>query len=167
METCFAASHAAAVKHNVVTIEKAMGKIKRYLQLTTVMAAKQRANAHVVPRMSAKDSGGRPPLGIGPGKTRCVSGVKKQQKNSSDSIKHRCFHSCLQRSRQRAPLSCRVGSNCTTTEIVRLTEFLAIPGRLTRRSCKRMGLSLSSLSSVLTTMRFERASGPITRFCPM
>jgi len=61
METCFAASHAAAVKHNVVTIEKAMGKIKRYLQLTTVMAAKQRANAHVVPRMSAKDSGGRPP----------------------------------------------------------------------------------------------------------
>src|SRR6202140_4078792 len=45
---------------------------------------------------------------------------EKQQKNSSDSIKHRCFHSCLQRSRQRSPLSCRVGANCTTT------NFLAI-----------------------------------------
>jgi hypothetical protein len=28
---------------NIITIEKAMGMIKRYLQLTTVMAAKQRA----------------------------------------------------------------------------------------------------------------------------
>jgi len=35
METCFAESHAAAVKHRVITIEKAMGRmIKRYLQLT-------------------------------------------------------------------------------------------------------------------------------------
>src|SRR5260370_6584272 len=42
---------------------------------------------------------------------------EKQQKNSRDSIKHRWFHSCLQRSRQRAPLSCRVGSNCTTTNL--------------------------------------------------
>ena len=61
METCFAESHAAAVKHNVITIEKAMGKIKRYLQVTTVMAAKHRANAHPVPRMSAKVAAGRPP----------------------------------------------------------------------------------------------------------
>ena len=61
METCFAESHAAAVKHNVITIEKAMGMIKRYLQLTTVMAAKQRANAHAVPRMGAKVAAGRPP----------------------------------------------------------------------------------------------------------
>ena len=38
-----------------------MGKIKRYLQLTTVMAAKQRANAHAVPRMSATVAAGRPP----------------------------------------------------------------------------------------------------------
>jgi len=44
-------SHAAAVKHKVITIEKAMGMIKRYLQLTTVMAAEQRANARAVPRM--------------------------------------------------------------------------------------------------------------------
>jgi len=61
VETCFPESHAAAVKHTVITIEKAMGRIKRYLQLTTVMAAKQRANAHAVPRRSAKVAGGRPP----------------------------------------------------------------------------------------------------------
>jgi hypothetical protein len=54
-------SHAAAVKHTVITIEKTMGRIKRYLQLTTVMAAKQTANAHAVPRMSAKVSAGSPP----------------------------------------------------------------------------------------------------------
>src|ERR1700681_1542823 len=48
---------------------------------------------------------------------------EKQQKNSSDSIKHRCFHSCLQRSRQRAPLSCRVGSNCTTTRFWQSWQF--------------------------------------------
>src|SRR5258708_27947130 len=59
-KTCFAESHAAAVKHNVITIEQAMGRIKRYRQLTTVRAAKQRANAHAVPRMSAKVAGGRP-----------------------------------------------------------------------------------------------------------
>ncbi len=61
VEACFAESHAAAVKHNVITIEKVIGRINRYLQLTTVMAAKQRANAHAVPRMSAKVAGGRPP----------------------------------------------------------------------------------------------------------
>ena len=61
METCFAESHAAAVKHNVVTTEKTMGIIKKYLQLKTVMTTKQRANVHAVPRMSARDSGGRPP----------------------------------------------------------------------------------------------------------
>ena len=60
VETRLVESPAATVKHNVITIEKAMGMIKRYLQLTTAMAAKQRANAHAVPRMSAKDSGGRP-----------------------------------------------------------------------------------------------------------
>jgi len=55
--SCFAESQAAAVKLNVIAIEKAMGRMKRYLQLTTVMAAKQRANDHVVPRMSAKVAG--------------------------------------------------------------------------------------------------------------
>src|ERR1022692_936758 len=56
-----AESQAAAIKHTVITIEKTIGRIKRYLQLTTVMAAKQTANAHPVPRMSAKVSAGRPP----------------------------------------------------------------------------------------------------------
>jgi hypothetical protein len=57
----FAESHAAAVKHAVITIEKTIGRIKRYLQLTTVMAAKQRARAHTVTRMTASVSAGRPP----------------------------------------------------------------------------------------------------------
>jgi hypothetical protein len=57
----FAESHAAAVKHTVITAEKTIGRIKRYLQLTTVMAAKQRAKAHTVTRMAAKVSAGRPP----------------------------------------------------------------------------------------------------------
>ena len=57
----FAESNAAAVKHTVITIEKTIGRIKRYLQLTTVMAAKQRARAHAVTRMTAKVSAGRPP----------------------------------------------------------------------------------------------------------
>ena len=60
VQSVFAESHAAAVKHTVITIEKTIGRIKRYLQLTTVMAAKQRANAHVVPRMSARVFAGRP-----------------------------------------------------------------------------------------------------------
>jgi O-acetyl-ADP-ribose deacetylase (regulator of RNase III) len=61
LETCLAENHAPAVKHTVITIEKAMGRKKRYFQLTTVMAAKQRANAHAMPRMSAKVAAGRPP----------------------------------------------------------------------------------------------------------
>ena len=59
METFFAENHAAAVKHNIITIEKAIGMMKRYLQLRTVMAAKQRAKAHAVPRMGAKVAAGR------------------------------------------------------------------------------------------------------------
>ena len=61
METGFAETQAAAAKHNVIAIEKAMGRMKRYLQLTSVMEAKQRANDHAVPRMSAKVAGGRLP----------------------------------------------------------------------------------------------------------
>lgn len=61
VETCLGESHAAAVKHNVITIENAMGMLKRYLKLTTVMAAKHRAKAHAVPRMHAKAAAGRPP----------------------------------------------------------------------------------------------------------
>jgi hypothetical protein len=61
METCFVESHAAAVKHNVVTVVRNLGRMKKYFQLKTVIPAKHRANAHAVPRMSAKGSGGRPP----------------------------------------------------------------------------------------------------------
>jgi hypothetical protein len=74
METCFAESHAAAVKHNVIAIERAMGSIKRYLQLTTVMAAKQSANAHAVPRMSANVAAGRPP--------NCHANIAENRKNT-------------------------------------------------------------------------------------
>jgi hypothetical protein len=56
-----AESHAAAVKQAVINIEKTIGRMKRYLQLTNVMAAKQAANAHAVPRMIAKVCGGRLP----------------------------------------------------------------------------------------------------------
>jgi hypothetical protein len=41
-QVAFAESHAAAIKHSVATVEKAMGRMKRYLQLTTVKAAEQR-----------------------------------------------------------------------------------------------------------------------------
>lgn len=44
-EFCLLESHAPPAKHNVITMEKAIGKVKRYLQLTNVIAAKQRANA--------------------------------------------------------------------------------------------------------------------------
>jgi len=74
METCLADSPAAAVKHNVIAIEKAMGMMKRYLQLTTVMAAKQKANAHAVPRMSAKVAAGRPPS--------CHANIAANRKNT-------------------------------------------------------------------------------------
>ena len=59
LQVGFAESHAAAAKHNAITSEKAIGRIKRYLQLTTVMAAKQRARAHTVTRITAKVSAGR------------------------------------------------------------------------------------------------------------
>jgi hypothetical protein len=52
----FADIQAAAVKHAVIASENATGMTKRYLQLTTVTAAKDRANAHAVPRMRTGES---------------------------------------------------------------------------------------------------------------
>lgn len=52
----FTDSHAAAIKHTVIAIENTIGRIKRYLQLTTVIAAKQTTNAHTAPRICAKVS---------------------------------------------------------------------------------------------------------------
>lgn len=60
-KTYFDASHAAETKHSVIAIDKTIGGINRYIQLTTVNAAKQSANAHAMPRMRAKISFGRPP----------------------------------------------------------------------------------------------------------
>jgi len=60
-QSAFAESHAPAAKHAVIRIEKTIGRMKRYRQLTTVMAAKQMARAHTVTRMSAKVPAGRPP----------------------------------------------------------------------------------------------------------
>src|SRR5260370_42630970 len=57
----FAESHAGAVKHTVITVEKTIGRIKKYLQLKTVIAAKHNAKVHAVPRMSARVFAGRPP----------------------------------------------------------------------------------------------------------
>src|ERR1700722_5640359 len=74
LQIACAESHAAAIKHTVITIEKTIGRIKRYLQLTTVMAAKQKANAHAVPRMSAKVSAGRPPS--------CHANIAANRKNN-------------------------------------------------------------------------------------
>src|SRR5262245_23021146 len=54
-------SHAAAVKHTVIRVENTIGMIKRYVQLTTVMAPKQSASAHTVVRMTARVSAGRLP----------------------------------------------------------------------------------------------------------
>jgi len=40
VETCFAESHAAAVGHTVIRVEKAMGVVKGYVQLKAVTATK-------------------------------------------------------------------------------------------------------------------------------
>jgi len=61
METCLAESHAAAVKHNVITIEKTMGVVKAYLQLKAVTATKQMASAHAMLRTRPKVSAGSRP----------------------------------------------------------------------------------------------------------
>jgi len=61
METCFAESHAAAVKHNVIMIEKTMGVVKAYLQLKAVTATKQMASAHAMLRTRPKVSAGSRP----------------------------------------------------------------------------------------------------------
>src|SRR5258708_36506070 len=57
----FAESHAAAIKHIVIMVEKTMGVAKAYFQLKAVTAAKPMASAHAVRRMRAKVSAGRPP----------------------------------------------------------------------------------------------------------
>ena len=54
-----AESHAAAVRHRVIRNVRMMGRRKRCRSSTRVMAAKQRASAHTVPRMNANVVAGR------------------------------------------------------------------------------------------------------------
>jgi hypothetical protein len=57
----FAESHAAAIKHTVIRVEKTRGVVKAYLQLKAVIATKQLASAHAILRTRAKVSAGSPP----------------------------------------------------------------------------------------------------------
>ena len=56
----FPESHASAIKHAVITIEKTIGPMKKYLQVKTVSTAKQMARPQLVPCTTAKVSGSRP-----------------------------------------------------------------------------------------------------------
>lgn len=57
----FPESHAAAIKHTVIRVEKTIGVVKAYLQLKAVTAAKQMASAHAMLRTQAKVSPLSPP----------------------------------------------------------------------------------------------------------
>jgi hypothetical protein len=61
VQPVFAESHAAAIKHTVIRVEKTMGVVKAYLQLNAVTATKQMARAHAMLRTRAKVSAGSPP----------------------------------------------------------------------------------------------------------
>jgi hypothetical protein len=50
--------HAAAIKHTEISAEKMMGVVKAYRQLNAVIATKQMANAHAMPRTRARISAG-------------------------------------------------------------------------------------------------------------
>ena len=59
VERPYAESHAAAIKHIVIRVEKTIGIVKANLQLKAVTATKQMARAHAMPRMRARVSAGR------------------------------------------------------------------------------------------------------------
>jgi hypothetical protein len=61
VQPVFGESHAAAVKHTVIRVEKTMGVVKAYLQLKAVTATKQMASAHAMLRTRAKVSAESPP----------------------------------------------------------------------------------------------------------
>ena len=54
-------SHAAAIKHTVIRVEKTMGVVKAYIQLNAVIATKQMASAHAMLRTRANVSAGSRP----------------------------------------------------------------------------------------------------------
>jgi len=51
--------HVATIKHTVITPEKAIGIVKKYIQLKTVTPAKQTDKAHALLRTSRRVSAGR------------------------------------------------------------------------------------------------------------
>jgi len=61
VQAVFGESHAAAIKHSVIRVEKTMGMVKAYLQLKAVTATKQMASAHAMLRTRAKVSAGSRP----------------------------------------------------------------------------------------------------------
>jgi len=61
VQLVFAESHAAAIKHTVIRVEKTMGVVKVYLQLKAVIATKQMVSAHAMLRTRTKVSAGSPP----------------------------------------------------------------------------------------------------------
>ena len=60
-QLAFTDSHAAAIKHTVIRVEKTRGVVKAYLQLKAVTATKQIASAHAMLRTPAKVSAESPP----------------------------------------------------------------------------------------------------------
>jgi hypothetical protein len=54
----FTESHAAAIKHTVITIENTIGVVNVYLQLKAVTAIKDTASAQAILRTRAKVSAG-------------------------------------------------------------------------------------------------------------
>ena len=60
VQLVFGESHAAAIKHTVIRVEKTMGMTKVYLQFKTVTATKQMASAQAMLRTRAKVSAGSP-----------------------------------------------------------------------------------------------------------
>ena len=59
VEPPYVESHAAAIKHIVIRVEKTIGIVNANLQLKAVTATKQIARAHAAPRMRARVSAGR------------------------------------------------------------------------------------------------------------
>ena len=59
VERSYAESHAAAIKHMVIRLEKTIGIVKANVQLKAVTATKQIARDHAMPRMRVRISAGR------------------------------------------------------------------------------------------------------------
>ena len=83
VQPAFAESHAAAIKHTVIRVEKTMGVVKAYLQLKAVTATKQMASAHATLRTRAKVSAGSPPSSH----ANTAANKRNTEKNSPNALK--------------------------------------------------------------------------------